>query len=81
MDDYGYLFYAKRLISMRWVSLQNSRQARKPFLPATVLRIRGLTRNKLRVLIGVLTGHFHFKKHLSVMGVCEIGRASCRERV
>lgn len=61
-------------ISMRWKSLQTCRQTRvfirEPLPSATFSKIRGLPKHKLRVLVGVLTGHYLFKKHLYNLGVC-----------
>jgi ribonuclease HI len=59
--------------NLLWNKLLTCRQTKllikKPLSKIEAAKIRCLKREKLRTLVGVLTGHFNFNKHLLTMGL------------
>ena len=59
--------------SSLWKTLQTCRQTKllikEPLSAIEAAKIRCLKRENLRTLVGVLTGHFNFNKHLQNMGL------------
>jgi hypothetical protein len=56
-----------------WKLIPSCRQTKllikEPLSAIEAAKIRCLKRDKLRTLVGVLTGHFYFNKHLQTMGL------------
>ena len=67
--------WVRKKIWHGWSNLRSCKQmkdfVKNPLPPGTISKIRNLPRNLLRALVGVLTGHFTFKKHLSRIGVSD----------
>ncbi|KAG5674273.1 hypothetical protein PVAND_004253 [Polypedilum vanderplanki] len=58
-----------------WCQLSTCLQTKcfitKPLGPSTVTQIRDLERSQLRILCGILSGHYLFRKHLLKIGLAE----------
>jgi ribonuclease HI len=59
--------------SFLWKRVQTCKQAKQiivePLCNSETKRLRSLKKSELRCLVGVLTGHFYFNKHLNNMGL------------
>jgi hypothetical protein len=66
--------WVSRTHKIYWRNLPSCRQTKLlidgPIGRSEAARLRGLNKQSLRTLVGVISGHFFFKKHLFNLGVC-----------
>jgi ribonuclease HI len=59
----------------RWLKLSTCSQTKcfitKPLASGVITQIRNLDRGQMRLLCGILSGHYHFRKHLFNLGLSD----------
>jgi hypothetical protein len=65
--------WSRKTHSTLWNKITTCKQAKQiivePLCDSESKRLRSLDKSELRCLVGVLTGHFYFNKHLNKMGL------------